>query len=203
MGRIGKKGPATIFLMWDMVSDMKEKRISQKGFTLIEMLAVLFIIGIIFSITLPTFGPIMGTLRLTTAAENIANALESARQYASTSGIDCRVIFPTTGEFAYRAYKLYSYDGKTGKTVGKIEVLPTNIKIGENSSFLNYTMDAPFPEDTSSSQPVAYIEFEPDGSAKEGGSIYVTDPNTNTFQKITFIAEPMKVSIKEIGEDSE
>lgn len=182
---------------------MKNQNLNKKtAFTLIEMLAVLFIIGIIFSITTPAIGPMLRTLKLTTSSENLANALESARQYATTSGQDCRVVVPTTGDLSYRAYKLYSYDGATGNTIGKLEILPNNIQIGGGSSFLGDTMSIPFPEDNSSSQTVAYINFEPDGSATEGGNVYITDPDTGIFQKITYSELPREVVVKEIGDDS-
>lgn len=188
-----------------MVINMKKIRHKRDGFTLLEMLAVLFIIGIVFSITLPTFGPIMGTLKLTTASENIANALESARQYASTSGQGCRVVFPTTGDLSYRSYKLYGYNNTEGSwnPIGKAEVLPNNIQIGRNSYFSAGSMSAPYPYEDSPSQTAAYVEFESDGSAKGSGRIYITDLNSNAFQKITYSGTPRKVYIKEIGDDSE
>lgn len=183
---------------------MKRRSSSLKGFTLIEMLAVIAIIAIIFSISVPAFGPVMKTLKLRTAAENLADTLESARQHAKTSSEDCRVVFPIKGDMAYKSYKLYSYneEKKQGKTVGKLEVLPNSIEIDKKSSFFNNAnniMTIPFPDDTSGSQVTAgYIKFKPSGSAEIAGNIYLTDPHADISKKITYSAVPRKVDIKDI-----
>lgn len=178
---------------------MKNTKILQTGFTLIEMLAVLFIIGIIFSITLPTFGPMMGTMKLKTTAENVVNALESARQYAVTSGKDCYVAFPVSGELAYKSYKIYRPD--TNTSIGKMEVFPTGIKLGDNTTFLDGATVSIPGDDGSGQVNAAYIKFSPAGGAwaedSPSGSIYIVDQNTDASKRIIYYSTPAKCRIDE------
>lgn len=182
---------------------MKKNNNYKTGFTLIEMLAVLFIIGIIFSITLPAFGPMMRTLKLKTAAENLANVLESARQYAVTSGKYCDVIFAITGDNAYKAFRIYSLknDKTIDKAIGKEEVLPNGISIDEDrTSFMGQSKSIPF---GSAFVTAGYIRFKPTGSGDQGGDVYLIEPNSNIFQKISITASPAKVNVYPIGVEKE
>jgi prepilin-type N-terminal cleavage/methylation domain-containing protein len=179
---------------------MKKK----SGFTLIEMLAVLFIIGIILAIVVPTFNPMTGTTRLKTTADTLANTLESARQYAKTSGIDCYVVFPTTGDNAYRIYKLYSWDGTNpGKSVGKWEMMPVGIQIDPTSTIFTQsgTITIPYPEDTSGSNAVlSHVQFVPSGRANVNASVRVRDNATSSFIAVTFYNYPREIRVRNIGE---
>ena len=182
--------------------NMDKTKKSKAGFTLIEMLAVLFIIGIIFSITLPTFGPIIRTMKLKTSADNLVNVLESARQYAVTSGQYCDVVFPITGDLAYKAYQTYSLkDDKTiDRNIGKAEVLPNGIVIGDKSSFMRETVSIPFPDKDGPTVTAKYLRFKPDGRGETGGNVYVIDPNIN-FRKITVPTSPRMVHVYNINEE--
>lgn len=188
-------------------------KMHNKGFTLIEMLAVLFIMGIIFSLTLPAFGPMLRTLKLTTAAENLANVLESARQYAITSGQECYVVFPTsTGtDKDYKAYKVYK---PNSGTIGKWEYLPNGIKVKQDSTFISGTAGTeliPFPEDDDSEQPMHYVRCKPNGSFTpkgEGSGSHATitlyeinDATGKLFKNVVLYNTPAKVKVKEIGEE--
>lgn len=181
----------------------------KKGFTLLEMVVVLFIIGIILTITIPTFGPIIGKLKLTTAAENLANTLESAKQYAATSGVDCYVLFPTTTntDMDYRSYKIYSYNGTNGTTIGKWENLPSGLSIDPNSTFLtsglnNGTLSVPFPEDIDRGnvRQIRYVQFVPGGRAAVRASVKILDNQTNIFNVVTFYDRPGRIKVWDTGE---
>lgn len=182
---------------------MRKFAVKANGFTLIEMLAVMFIMGIILSITVPAFGPMMRTLKLTTTAENLANVLESARQCAMTSGKNCYVVFPITGDLAYKAYKLYSYGGQTQKTVGKVEMLPNGLQIDSQSTFLTqgtYALSVPFPEDTDANINLRYILFKPNGKAHISATVKIVDlQSPNTFNCVTFYNSPTKVKVWDPG----
>ena len=173
------------------------------GFSLLEILAVLFIIGIILSITLPAIGPMVKTRKLNSAAENLAGTLEYARQYAVTTNIDCYVVFPINigSDIDNRAYKLYSYNGSVGNTVGKWEMLPVGLEIDSDSTFVSETreIDIPFPEDDSGTpETLNYVKFIPAGRSEVNASIEITDQQTGAFTKVTFYNYPAAVRVWDI-----
>lgn len=188
-----------------MVINMKRIKIYKTGFTLLELLAVLFIIGIIFSIALPAFGPMMNISRLKTSAQNLAGTMETARQYAVTMEEECYIVFPTsTGtDLDNKTYKVYNPD--TGRTIGKLEFLPKGIEIDINNSTVRGSVDIPFPEDTDSPKSLKYIRFKTNGGILPGdtganGHIRLYEKTTNKYQQVYFYNTPRRVNIKPIGE---
>lgn len=65
----------------------------QRGFTLIEMLAVLAIIGIILAAGLPAVMSLMKSGGVSAATREVSNTISLARQYAITRRADTRVVF--------------------------------------------------------------------------------------------------------------
>jgi len=107
-----------------------------KGFTLIEMLTVLVIIGILLAATLPAVTHLMKSSGLTVAAREVSDTLSLARQYAITHRTVTRVVFPcslttlaawsatgTNQAPSYQSYAVLEF-GATTNYISKWEFLP-------------------------------------------------------------------------------
>ena len=131
---------------------------ARQGFTLIEILVVLGIIAIVFTISVPFFSRFASGARLKGGAREISSVLQAARSYATTRHRAYYVNFDLEkGEF-WISYN----DPKAGeRIVEKIFSLPQAVDITQT----DFTDDR--------------VEFKPTGGAVEGGSIWVADKRGN------------------------
>lgn len=179
-----------------------------KGFTLLEMLAVLFIVGIILAIVVPTFGPMTGTTRLKTASQNLADVMDMAQQHAISMGQVCHMFFPINTANANYNKKYYKIVRETATntyiTVGKVESLPKGVEVDNANSVFPNSVNAPFPDDNSGNMPLRYITFKTNGGIVPGGAgsdghIQLKDVQSNIIQKVYFYNTKRKVRIEDLG----
>ena len=87
------------------------KRFSQSGFSLIELLMVVALVGIVSVIGLPLLGQISGAIELGEAARQVERELQSARMTAVSANHPVRVMFncPVAGQ--YRMVELIGTPG--------------------------------------------------------------------------------------------
>ena len=156
------------------------------GFTLIEMLTVMLIIGIILSISIPAFTNLMKSGGLNSATRQVSNTLSLARQLAITQRMYTRVVFPYQLTFAntlaprYLSYAVVSVDasGNLIAYLTKWESLPVGVVFLNNPAPGSGSLDNllistspkmwfPYKSGTPSPTPetLAYIEFNPTGVA--------------------------------------
>jgi prepilin-type N-terminal cleavage/methylation domain-containing protein len=61
---------------------------SERGFTLIELMIVIGIMGVLMAFSVPAFSRLSATLQLRGASENIASQMRLAREKAIATGVD-------------------------------------------------------------------------------------------------------------------
>jgi prepilin-type N-terminal cleavage/methylation domain-containing protein len=168
------------------------------GFTLIEMLTVIVIVGIMLALTIPAVTSLMKSSGVSVATRQVSNTLGLARQLAITQRVYARVVFPYdtvtplgTESMLYRAYAvMINRDNSAAaianwKYVSKWEYLPVGVVFLnraplpapppatgalDDTSSLNRGLGLPFPETTvAPATTLAYIEFTPSGTATAVG----------------------------------
>lgn len=184
---------------------MKIIKSRRNGFTLLEMLAVLFIIGIILSIAVPTFGPMMKTAKVKENAKLIYKTLEFARQYAINYGTDTIVAFAISNpsgspyNMAYRAYKVYV---PSKGTVEDWKFLHSGLLIDSGSTIFGKTLvNIPFPNDGDADGTVAQVTFSSNGTPTTMAGIKVVDgQDTTVFREVTYDNVTGRITLKDLGE---
>lgn len=102
------------------------------GFTLVELLAALAIMGVVALEAVPMVQSILDAQNLQAGSQVVRNELELARQNAVTKNrpVECRLYALNNGYYALGAV----YDG-TETPVTKIVPLPSNVIITNNEAF--------------------------------------------------------------------
>lgn len=142
------------------------------GFSLIELLAVLGIIGILFALVVPSVTSMMEGSNLTQAGQTLADQVNLARQIASAKNqtVEIRLIKRPATAPGYNAVQLWSTPGTSApKPLGKIADFPQGMVISENKTKLSIALDKvttstmPDPSDSSASLIYAAFQIRPSG----------------------------------------
>jgi prepilin-type N-terminal cleavage/methylation domain-containing protein len=128
----------------------------KSGFTLMEMITVIVIISIIFTVGLPLMNRLVTGSKLKVTAQQISNTLSLARQTAISKRRKARVYF---GE---RSYWIAGTDDN-GDTyvIGKVKYLANNIEFDQVSS------------------PDQFYEFKPNGGMRMPRNFQINDISPN------------------------
>jgi type II secretion system protein H len=139
---------------------------NHKGFTLVEMMIVIAIIGIVSAIAVPNFYSYAAGMKLRSASRNLYSTLQNTRMKAIRQNVRWAVEFTST---TFRAVDcgLDNVCGGSG-TADNVNSQATTI-----SEFPGVTIPS-FP---------ATVEFYPDGTSN-GGSLTFRDPKGHTSQVI-------------------
>jgi len=154
---------------------------SKKGFTLLEVMIVVVIIGVMALIAIPNFLTWMAHFRLKGAARDIATAMHLAKMKAISQGVEYRVLFDLDNE-TFRLQKgnlagnstAWTNDGALNTVHSTLDIARVNTN---TSGFRNK-------------------EFNPDGSSSTG-SVTLTNDEGEQY-KITLVPATGRIHMKKI-----
>jgi prepilin-type N-terminal cleavage/methylation domain-containing protein len=155
------------------------------GFTLLETLVVLVIIGILTGLTLPYFFKFYSGQELKNSARVVASVLQTTRSYAQAKNTDYDMIFwyGTSEDETWLTMAIYEDFDTNGwdEQVGKSEKLSLSKSIG---------FETTFPSEGGGYR----ATFTPQGTAKAAGT--VTIKNTAQDKKIEITVATVTGRIK-------
>jgi prepilin-type N-terminal cleavage/methylation domain-containing protein len=179
---------------------MKLNRSKSQGFTLLELLVVVGLIGLLTMFAVPAFNALGQGQKLRSAAFQLNTALSLARQQAITTRQDVYVLFPDDEASLYRspnqahvekAFRGYAIYGERDGYLSDWTVLPPGVVFdpeferGSYENFFNqgpnrYILeDLPFPDNDSARVELFGVGFRSDGPMHLGGvidpTIFITE----------------------------
>jgi prepilin-type N-terminal cleavage/methylation domain-containing protein len=156
---------------------------NKNGFTLIEVIIVVAMIGIMAAISIPSMHSWMSNYRLKAAARDAYSVLQKARALAVKTNTDTAVIFDT----ANSTYDLCDeWDSSSTSCAGSSQSfdfssLPNGIGYGHGSATAQVPGGA-FPgDDVSYASPVNVATFNSRGLGNSGYIYLDHDKNTTTY----------------------
>jgi prepilin-type N-terminal cleavage/methylation domain-containing protein len=142
---------------------MKNKNLTNKGFTLTELMITVLIIGIIAALSVPGFARFLNTWKLAGDADHFAATVRTARAAAVTKNIDAVFTFnDANGTFFY--YEDADRDG----TLDNTEFRSATYRLEPGIVFAGYTLSS------------TTMTFGSMGNTRESGSITLRNSYNRT-----------------------
>lgn len=146
------------------------------GFTLIELMIVLSIVGITLGIAVPSFQALIASNRLTTSANNLVSALQLAKSEAIKSNFLTIVSKNTTWANGWVVFSDKDQDGAqatdgTEPTIGSFDALSSGFKLTATLAYANK------------------VTYRPDGrSTIDGSFVFCSPASTADFRRVVIAA---------------
>jgi prepilin-type N-terminal cleavage/methylation domain-containing protein len=158
------------------------KKLGVKGFTFLEMLTVMAVIGIVSSLAISTMHDYFGSTKLRNTVETVAADIRQARWLARSRSATCTIVFDAEA----RSYLISGAHHAT---------LPEGIRFGVDSTVSGKPSDpsTPPPDDGISFDSGGkrnQARFHPTGSVSPTGSVYITDGNETMAITVAITGRP-------------
>jgi len=184
-------------------TDYGKRLWSRAGFTAVELMIVLAIMGIMLVAAIPSFVQFTRNSRIKSGAQIVVSALRTARSHAIKRRKRCAVLFNMDASNVGYAVKIYwdpdeTYGYPAGGSVTNWRTLPKTIIMTDGITGGLSTHNIPFPNDSDAAALVKYIWFKPTGWASEndGTAILISDETheDTSYIGITQITGRIKTS---------
>jgi len=162
VGRVTWRSERGVYRRNGAGSSRDERRMTNDGFTLVELIIVLAIVTLVLGFSIPWFSQLSSGHRLKAAAREVSGVLQVARSYAISLGQRHDVVFEVTGSSSNASAGRYYIEDASGAIVEKPFALPSGVSFA-----------APEGE----GDPVTFegdrISFSSTGAGLEGGTVWV------------------------------